>query len=227
MKRDRSDDWGRRHDTDELARIVWDYHQLNHTLVHSDCILVLGSHDLRVAERAAALYLEGWAPLVVFSGGFGSVTGQLWDEPEAVKFSTIARERGVPESAMLIEKESTNTGENIRLTRRLLEKERIDPQSFIVVHKPYMERRAYATFKQVWPQKDAIMTSPRLSFAEYPTEEITKDDVINIMVGDLQRIRVYPDRGFQIPQDIPDEVWSAYEELVGLGYDKNLVDPRR
>jgi hypothetical protein len=42
------------------------------------------------------------------------------------------------------------------------------------------------------------------------------------MVGDLQRIRNYPDRGFQIHQDIPENVWQAYEALVLAGYDKYL-----
>ena len=48
-------------------------------------------------------------------------------------------------------------------------------------------------------------------------------DVVSIMVGDLQRIRVYAEKGFQIPQEIPDEVWKAYEELVALGFRERLV----
>ena len=210
---------------DELVRTVWDYHQLKHTLVRSDCILVLGSHDLRVAERAADLYLEGLAPLVVFSGGLGRLTSRLWKEPEAVKFSRVARGRGVPESAILVESESTNTGENVRLTRRLLEGSGLTPQSFIVVQKPYMERRAYATFRKVWPEKAVLVTSPRVPLADYPTDDIPQEELINIMVGDLQRIRVYADLGFQIPQEIPANVWSAYERLVELGYTRHLVDP--
>ena len=43
------------------------------------------------------------------------------------------------------------------------------------------------------------------------------------MVGDLQRIKVYADKGFQIPQEIPDDVLSAYEELVRAGYDRHLI----
>ena len=43
------------------------------------------------------------------------------------------------------------------------------------------------------------------------------------MVGDLQRIRIYPALGFQIPQEIPDDVWEAYERLVAAGYDSRLV----
>ncbi|RPH35134.1 MAG: YdcF family protein, partial [Planctomycetota bacterium] len=49
--------------------------------------------------------------------------------------------------------------------------------------------------------------------------------VISIMVGDLQRIRLYPGKGFQVPQEIPPEVWDAYRELVALGYDRHLCEP--
>ena len=44
-----------------------------------------------------------------------------------------------------------------------------------------------------------------------------------VVVGDLQRIRLYPERGFQIEQRIPEVVWAAFERLVALGYTKNLV----
>jgi len=47
--------------------------------------------------------------------------------------------------------------------------------------------------------------------------------VIHIMVGDLQRIKLYPAKGFQIEQEIPDNVWQAFEELVTLGFDQQLV----
>jgi hypothetical protein len=43
------------------------------------------------------------------------------------------------------------------------------------------------------------------------------------MVGDLQRIRVYAEKGYQIYQEIPDDVWAAYEELVRAGYNQHLV----
>ena len=43
------------------------------------------------------------------------------------------------------------------------------------------------------------------------------------MVGDLQRIRLYPAMGFQIHQDIPADVWDAGQELIRAGYDTRLV----
>jgi uncharacterized SAM-binding protein YcdF (DUF218 family) len=134
---------------------------------------------------------------------------------------------GVPAERILVETRSTNTGENVQFTRRLLEERGLDPESFILVQKPYMERRALATFKRYWPEKRAVVTSPQFSFDEYLKNHsngaLSEDEVVCIMVGDLQRIRLYPERGFQIPQEIPDEVWAAYEELVAAGYDKHLI----
>lgn len=206
-----------------LAKILWDYHLLHHTMERSDCMLALGSHDLRVAHRAADLYLEGWAPLLVLSGGLGNFTKGMWTETEADLFAKIALDKGVPPHAILVENRSSNTGENILFTQQLLKGNGTDPSSFIVVQKPYMERRSYATFKKHWPDKKLIVTSPQIAFEQYANEEIPLERVINIMVGDLQRIKLYPAKGFQIYQDIPDEVWQAFEELVAAGFDKHLV----
>jgi len=210
-----------------LAEKVWNYHRLNHQLVQADTILVLCSHDKRVAERGAQLYLEGWAPLLIFAGGLGGITKDLWVEPEADQFARIAIGMGVPEDKILIENRSTNTGENIRFTKQLLAERGLDPQSFIVVQKPYMERRSFATFKKMWPEKEVTVTSPQVTFDEYlekySNQQLSQADVISIMVGDLQRIRVYPRMGYQIEQEIPEEVWAAYEQLVAAGYNKHLI----
>ena len=70
-----------------LVETVWDYHHVNHELAPADAILVLCSHDTVVAERGAELLLEGWAPLLIFSGGLGTITRHLWQEPEADQFA--------------------------------------------------------------------------------------------------------------------------------------------
>jgi len=208
---------------DELAQKIWDYHHLNHKLEKSDLILALGSNDLRVAEHAAELHLQGWAPLLMFSGNVGALTRGKFAKSEAETFAEIAIQKGVPHEAILIEPESTNTGENITFSRRVLAEHGLDPETIILVQKPYMERRAYATFMKNWPGKQLIVTSPPSDWASYPTAELPKDLVINIMVGDLQRIRDYPAKGFQIEQEIPAEAWQAYEQLITLGYDKHLI----
>lgn len=213
----------------EMVETVWQYHQLHHELTQADAALVLCSHDTAVAERGAQLLLDGFAPLLIFSGGLGGVTRRLWSEPEADQFAKVALNMGVPAGKILVENRSTNTGENVLFTKALLSERGLDPQRFILVQKPYMERRAYATFRKVWPGKEVIVTSPRVSLdeylAKYSHHSLSEHDVISIMVGDLQRIREYPARGFQIPQEIPDDVWRAFEELVRLGYDTHLLSP--
>jgi uncharacterized SAM-binding protein YcdF (DUF218 family) len=213
--------------TRQLVETLWDYHRLGHPLSKADAILVLCSHDTRVAERGAELYLEGWAPLLIFSGGLGTITRELWTEPEAVRFARLAVQMGVPEEAILIERASTNTGENVLFTKKLLAERGLDIRRFIVVQKPYMERRSYATFMKVWPDREVLVTSPQAGLddylAHYTNGSLSEADVIAIMVGDLQRIRLYADKGFQIPQEIPPDVWEAYEELVRAGFDSRLV----
>lgn len=207
----------------ELATIIWDYLHMGQELEACDCLLALGSQDTRVAEWAADLYLQGWAPLLVLSGGWGRLTKEAWKEPEAERFARIAIEKGVPAEAVLTESRSTNTGDNILFTRQLLESRGLDPHRILLVQKPYAERRSYASFLVQWPGKKLIVSSPPLSFEDYPTPELPMRKVINIMVGDLQRIRLYPAKGFQVYQRIPEKVWEAYEQLVALGFDEQLV----
>jgi uncharacterized SAM-binding protein YcdF (DUF218 family) len=210
-----------------LAETIWNYHLMNHEVAKADAILVLCSHDERVAERGAQLFLDGWAPLLIFSGGHGAITKTLWNEPEAERFARIAERLNVPRESILVEPHSTNTGENIEFTKRLLLERGLNPHKFIVVQKPYMERRSYATFRKLWPEKELIVTSPQVSFrdylANYSNADISTEDVVSIMVGDLQRIKLYPARGYQIAQEIPDEVWGAFEGLVRARYDKYLI----
>ncbi len=208
---------------DSSATAMWNYMKMNHPLTKADCIFVLGSHDTRVANHAVDLFLQGYAPYIIFSGGLGRLTEGVFAKPEAEIFADIARGRGVPEDNIIIENQSTNTGQNIDFTRKLLAERNLDFKSFILVQKPYMERRSFATFKKRWPEMEIIVTSPSLSYDEYPTSDISKEEMINVMVGDLQRIKIYPAKGFQISQDIPDDVWSAYSSLVAAGFDTHVL----
>lgn len=209
----------------QLAKIIWDYHHLNQKLKKADCLLVMCSHDARVAPRAVELFQKGYASYMVIAGGLAHQTDLLntgWDKPEAEVFADIMIKSGISKDKIFIETESHNCGENIEFSRVLLVKKHLHPKSFIVVTKPYMERRALATFKKVWPGKTVMVTSPQISFKDYPNKKLPKDLIINIMVGDLQRIKLYGGK-FQIPQKIPPQVWQAYEKLVQLGYNKHLI----
>lgn len=205
------------------AQTLWDYHHLNHQLTPADAIWVLCSHDLRVADRAVELFQEGLAPRVIFSGGFGNFTDGVFERPEADLFAERAGELGVPTDAIITENQSTNCGENVRLTRRLLDQLGIDLRCVIAVQKPYMERRTYATIRRQWPELDVVVTSPRHSLKEYCNDEIPLEKVIGIMVGDFQRVVEYPKLGYQIEQEVTTEARAAFARLVAAGYDWHLM----
>lgn len=209
---------------DRDARLIWDFHHLGHELAPAECIVVLGSHDLRVAERAAEVFRAGWAPLVVFSGNLGAFTATMWRRSEAELFAEVALARGVPRERILIEDRATNTGENVAFSRALLAARGLFPRRAIAIQKPYMERRTWATFRQLWPELEVIVTSPQIAFEDYPQGDITRDRVIHIMLGDLQRLMVYAEKGFSVPQEIPAEVRAAFDRLVAAGYTERLLE---
>ncbi|EOX3119993.1 YdcF family protein [Vibrio cholerae] len=197
---------------------LWDYLQLHQQPDVADLILVLGSNDVRVAEHAAKLYHQGLAPYVLFSGGFGRFTQGVFNHSEAETFAAIAKDAGVPEHAILLETQSTNSGENLHFSHQLLVQQTWPAKRILLVQKPYMERRAYATFMQQWPEsvESVQVTSPAGSFFDYLTSELTSDFVLNAMLGDFERIRDYPALGFQITQPIPEPVMQAYQALLPL-----------
>ncbi|KAJ7643789.1 DUF218 domain-containing protein [Roridomyces roridus] len=224
-------------DVDTDASLVYNYHRMHMSLGTpqlpadpSTAIFVLCSFDTRVAIRAAELYHAGHGHHLIFSGNVSVLTSGRFTLSEAEHFANVAREMGVPEAAIIVEPRATNTGENVRFTSALLAErgllsgpERI--RRFLLVQKPYMERRTYATFVKQWPNSEEVefsVTSPVLEWDEYLNEENDRGIVLNAMVGDLVRIREYPARGFQIPQEIPQDVWDAGQRLIAAGYNKHL-----
>ena len=129
----------------------------------------------------------------------------------------------MPRECILLEKRATNTSQNIRFTRELLCERGIEPRNLLIACKPFIERRAWATLAVEWPEIPATVTSPKMTIEEYFTPELPAGNIINIMMGDLQRIWVYGRLGWSAPQEIPAEVRAAYDGLVALGFTKHLI----
>ncbi|MDN3679834.1 YdcF family protein [Vibrio tapetis subsp. quintayensis] len=194
---------------------LWDYMRLDHQPVKSDCIFCMCSNDIRVAEYAAKLYLDGYASKLVFSGGVGRFTQGIFDTSEAEAFSQIAIDMDVPEQDVILETESTNSGENILFTAALFAQLDYQPTRFILVQKPFMARRAYATFAKQWPRcyQSLVSCSSDLSFGNYFNDILPSDLVVSALLQDFERIRDYPAKGFQIAQEIPAEVIESHAAI--------------
>lgn len=211
----------------EDAKTVYNFHRPSTSqppLTPADAIFCLCSLDTRVASHAASLFLQGFAPLLIFSGGSGKLTEGRFDEPEADAFAAIAKDLGVPEDKIITENKSQNTGENVRFTYELLQKKGLKFGNFILVQKPYMERRTFATFAKQWPDTSTsfTVTSPEIGFEEYFDEQNPREFIYNVMVGDLIRLKVYAERGFQVSMAVPEDVWEAGQNLIRAGYDSHL-----
>lgn len=205
------------------AQLVWEYHQVGHAVSPCDAAIGLGSHDLGVAAYAAELYHAGLFPVLVFSGANSPTTAERFPRGEAVHYREHAIELGVPDDAILVELEASNTGQNIALSRALLADHGHAPRSVLLISKPYMERRAYATCRKVWPEVDVLCTSEPLKFDDYVQSIGDENLVIDMLVGDLQRVIEYPKLGFAIEQDVPAAVRAAYDRLLAAGFDSRIL----
>jgi uncharacterized SAM-binding protein YcdF (DUF218 family) len=187
---------------------------------------VLGSFDTRAALHAAALWHAGWAPVVIMSGGIAHRGGLLdtgWDRPEAQVFAEVARREGVPAGGILLEERAQNTSDNFVLGRAVAEQAGLHVRKLLVVAKPYMPRRGFATGRKAWAEAELLMQCEDIDVVDYFTREADPERALLALVGDLHRIMVYPALGFSLPQEIPLSVVEALRRLVAAGYGARLV----
>ena len=211
----------------EPLQVIWDYLCLGQLPQPADCIVGFGNFNTDIAVRAAQLYAQGLAPKVLFTGGLGRNTQGLLPEPEAVRFARVAMEHGVPAEDILLEDRSTNTAENIRFSRRLLEDRGLPHSRILGVHQPFMERRIAAAMGVYWPEPRFFVTSPQVTIPQYlrraREQGVSEHASVCVIVGDFQRMELYAQKGWQLPQQIPREAWDAFHRLVALGFDSQLA----
>nr|XP_014344202.1 PREDICTED: uncharacterized protein SCO4629-like [Latimeria chalumnae] len=191
------------------ARALWNYLRLGHHLIKSDVVIGLGCHDIRVAERVARLYLEGWAPWILFTGYLGNHTLGKRKTPETCEGPCPSpRAEGHTETqsdCFVFLPPPPKVGK------------------IILVQQPFMERRILATFLRQWPgdkeNTQVIVTSPQMDPCDYPNQHVgNMADLIGYMLAVLERIRDYPKKGFQVEQEITPEALNSYQQLLQAGH---------
>ncbi|MFE9244419.1 YdcF family protein [Nocardiopsis sp. NPDC006938] len=196
---------------------------MHHPARPCDVAVALGCNDIGVAEHAAEQYHSGLFPLLVFTGGNSPSTAGVFPRGEAVHFRERALELGVPDASILVETKASNTGQNITYSHAALVANGVVPDSVLLLCMPYMERRAYATARKQWPDVEVVCSSAPLGLRDYAKRAGDAGAVIDMMVGDLQRVIEYPRIGFAIEQEVPQPVLDAYDSLVASGFDSRLI----
>lgn len=205
------------------ARTLWDFHRMDHELRPCSAAVTLGSLDLGVATATADLYHAGMFPVVVFTGDTSAATRERFPRGEAIHYREHVLSLGVPDEAILLEPKATNTGQNIGFSREVLENAGIAVSSVLLISMPYMQRRAYATCRKLWPDVDPVCVSQHLTFDEYVTTHDDEKQFIDMLMGDMERVMEYPKRGFAIEQHVPERVRDAFDRLRARGYDTWLL----
>jgi uncharacterized SAM-binding protein YcdF (DUF218 family) len=205
------------------AGLIWGYHRMHHRIRPADAAIGLGSHDLGVPAFCARLYRAGLFPVLVFTGGPNPTAPERFPRGEAVHFREHAIELGVPDAAILVEPQARNTGQNIAFSRAVLATAGIAVNTVLLISMPYMERRSFATARKLWPEVEVMCASEPLEFDDYLKSIGDEKLVTDQLVGDLQRVIEYPRLGFAIEQDVPQDVYAAYESLVRDGFTSRLV----
>lgn len=210
---------------DQSAHILWKYNQLNQKLYRADFIFVMCSYNLIVADRVAELFHDGMGDFIAVSGGIahqGDLVETPWEQPEAIVFTERLIELNVPKDKIIIEDKAQNCGDNVQYTKAILKERDLNLKTGIVVQKPYMERRAIGTCEKQWPEITWQVTSPNVNYEAYLNGG-DEDHLINILVGDTQRVIKYAELGYQTTQEMPEYVTQALKKLIKQGYIKHLI----
>ena len=211
-------------DTINSAKNIWDFLKINQDLTKSDLILVLGNSDIRTVDKAVELYKKNYANKIIITGGLGRISSNLFDKPEAVVFKNIAVQKGVKDLDIEIESNSTNTFDNFRFTKKMIDESKVSVKSIIIVTKPYMEKRAYLMAKEIFHNTNLTVTSPDIEFSNYPNQILTKEFVINMLVGEIQRMIIYASHSEIEKVNMPKDILQNYNYLIEKGYTKQLLE---
>jgi hypothetical protein len=208
----------------DRARLLWDYLRLGVPVRPAECLLVFGGHDIGVASRAAELYAQETAPLIVVSGGSRAVPDGSDFPTEADAIADVLLSRGVPKEAIALERLASNTSENFWLSAELLRDLGRDPATFLVVTKPYAERRTIATARRRWPGKPVAVTSQQASFDDYFAGDIPPERILSHLAGEALRLEAYAATGLIDPgEPVPATILSAAHALQSSGFDSRAV----
>ncbi|MEG0178798.1 MAG: YdcF family protein [Oscillospiraceae bacterium] len=129
-----------------------------------DIIFVTGGSFPEQGERAAQLYKEGFAPLIMPSGKYsvhnGKFNGALSkkeqypfaSETESEFLSCVMQQNNVPQTAILCEKEAVSTYDNARFSAKMLNELNINVRSAILCCKSMHARRAFMYYQYYFPE---------------------------------------------------------------------------
>lgn len=165
----------------------------------ADVIFIPGNGYPQMAERAARLYKENYAPYVLPSGKY-SVTkscfsgvlakkekykGEFLTEWEFLK--SVLLENGVSEQAILREEKATFTYENAMYSRKVTDEAGIVVRRGILCCKAYHARRCKMYYQRAYPETEFLVCTSDVDGVTRENWNNTEEGIQAVM-GEVERI---------------------------------------
>lgn len=183
----------------EFLEQAGDFIFVNHEPEQADIIFLPGNGFPQMAERAAQLYREGYAPYILPSGRYSIVTGRFSGvqakeacypgefETEWQFLSEVLRKNGVPVSAILREDQATFTYENAIYSRQVTDRAGIEVKKAILCCKTYHARRALMYYQLLYPEAQILVCPSCTDGIDKSSWEHTEEGV-DAVTGEITRI---------------------------------------
>jgi uncharacterized SAM-binding protein YcdF (DUF218 family) len=195
----------------ENAGTVFSYLSMRDPEKKADIIVGFGHFDMNIPRQCGALYKKGLAGKILFTGGRGAGTADLeGTEGAAFRKELMRVYPDIPEDAVIVEDDSTNTGENVRFSEALLKAR--DPffcfsngiKSAIAVANPYRQRRVFLTLKKLYHYVEVVNLPPEASLQGEMLSYAGKgQDYIRLLTDEVGRLIRYPLLGYISYEPVP------------------------
>ena len=164
----------------------------------SDIIFIPGSSYPALPEKAAALYREGFAPLILPSGRYSIKNGKFAGvkdktdiysgnyETECAFYTDVLIKNGVPPSAIIQEDSATFTRENAVFSRRLTDERGLAIRRAIVCCKSFHARRALSYYQLAFPEAELLAAPAEIDGVNRYNWHTTEYGIRRVM-GELAR----------------------------------------
>lgn len=174
----------------EVLNGAYDYLAEEDTLSEADIIFIFGAKTPFRIEKAVDLYREGYSKKLLISGK-GPFYGEIDIKTEAEIYSDIAREKGVPEEAILIEPASITIPDNVRCSLNLLDQKGIQTTSIVLVNSPYTQRRGWAHFKKYTSDSTKLIRVNSRTADQYKRDTWYKSPIgIDVVLSEYFKAKV-------------------------------------
>ena len=154
---------------DKLIRFYTDLIFVSHLPKKADVILVPGSDTEALGQKAAQLWKEGFAPIILVSGKY-SITKKGFTVPpelvhtypeqyetEADFLEAVMEKNGVPKEAVWKEKTATYTYENAIASCRMTKERHKEVKRAILCCKPSHARRSLLYYQLLFPKTEFLV----------------------------------------------------------------------